>query len=188
MIDTLYDAFKPWSAKGSVYVISDTHFDDPDCKLMDMNWLSPEEHINRIRQENIGRNDTLIHLGDVGNPRHLSTLKCHKVLITGNHDQGKTNFYDYFDEVFDGPLFIAKNILLSHEPIMGLNWCLNIHGHDHTNLTLDKNHLNLASNVVDYRAFNLGKFIKHGGLHHAIGIHRPTIDKAASRKRARRNR
>lgn len=30
MIDTLYDKFKPWSAKGSVYIISDTHFEDED--------------------------------------------------------------------------------------------------------------------------------------------------------------
>ena len=34
MIPTLYEKFKPWSEKGSVYIISDTHFDDSDCKLM----------------------------------------------------------------------------------------------------------------------------------------------------------
>ena len=30
-----------------------------------------------------------------------------------------------------GPVFIAEKILLSHEPVYGLLWFLNIHGHDH---------------------------------------------------------
>ena len=50
MIDTLYDKFKPWSAKGSVYIISDTHFEDEDCKLMDVNWIEPQEHIDIIKK------------------------------------------------------------------------------------------------------------------------------------------
>ena len=39
MIAGLYDKFKDWSAKGSIYIISDLHFDDIDCKLMDKNWI-----------------------------------------------------------------------------------------------------------------------------------------------------
>ena len=30
MIETLYKPFQKWSEKGSVYLISDTHFDDID--------------------------------------------------------------------------------------------------------------------------------------------------------------
>ena len=31
MIPTLYGPFRHWSEKGSVYVLSDLHFDDADC-------------------------------------------------------------------------------------------------------------------------------------------------------------
>ena len=44
MIPTLYEPFRHWSATGSVYILSDLHFDDHDCKLMDSNWITPKEH------------------------------------------------------------------------------------------------------------------------------------------------
>lgn len=40
MIKSLYPQFQRWSATGSVYIISDTHFDDVDCKLMDSEWIT----------------------------------------------------------------------------------------------------------------------------------------------------
>lgn len=187
MIDSLYDVFKSWSAKGSVYIISDTHFDDDDCKLMDPDWIAPEEHIARLRKHHIGRNDTLIHLGDVGRPDYLDAIRCHKVLIMGNHDTGKANFSDHFDEVYDGPLFIGPEILLSHEPIIGLPWCVNIHGHDHAGTYIDDRHINLASNVYGYDVMNLGSAIKSGLLSNVSGIHRGTINRATARKRNRRS-
>lgn len=48
MIPTLYDKFKPWSERGSIYIISDTHFEDDDCKLMDADWITPQEHAECI--------------------------------------------------------------------------------------------------------------------------------------------
>ena len=51
MIKSLYPQFQGWSATGSVYIISDTHFDDADCKLMDSEWITPQEHINIIKQD-----------------------------------------------------------------------------------------------------------------------------------------
>ena len=76
MISSLYDKFKPWSATGSIYLISDTHFDDSDCKLMNPNWISPAEHM-KILKEKIHKSDTLIHLGDVGNPNYPSLCSSH---------------------------------------------------------------------------------------------------------------
>ena len=75
MIKTLYEKFQPWSSKGSVYIISDTHFDDFDCKLMDPGWIAPQEHVDIIKKK-CHKNDTLIHLGDVGNPEYLKQIKC----------------------------------------------------------------------------------------------------------------
>ena len=39
-------------------LISDTHFDDPNCKLIDANWITPEEYIKKLSF--ITKNDTLI--------------------------------------------------------------------------------------------------------------------------------
>ncbi len=205
MIDTLYDKFKPWSAKGSIYIISDTHFEDADCKLMDKNWISPQEHIDNIKKY-VHKNDTLIHLGDVGNPEWMAQIKAHKVLIMGNHDAGATNYgkstiiahngnkinITYFDEIYTGPLFIAEKILLSHEPIINGSAWFNIHGHDHNKLSYIEwqnhneiseswNELNLAANVVDYKVYNLGHGIKNGLLSYVDGVHRLTIDRARNK-------
>ena len=72
-----------------------------------------------------------------------------------------------FDEIYDGPLLIAEKILLSHEPVYALSWCLNIHGHDHSNIEpykIECKHLNLAANVCGYMPVSLGKLIKEGIL------------------------
>ena len=79
MITTLYEKFQDWSRSGSIYIVSDTHFEDDDCYLMDKDWIAPEEHI-RIIKAKVHRNDTLIHLGDVGNPVWLNEIKAYKVL------------------------------------------------------------------------------------------------------------
>ena len=180
MIKSLYGPFKKWSATGSVYIISDTHFDDADCKFMDPNWITPKEHMDIIKAE-VRRPDTLIHLGDVGDASYLDELKCHKVLITGNHDK-LSEVASYFDEVYAGPLFIADRILLSHEPIIGLeDFTWNIHGHDHAG-DFRHNHTNLAANVYKYRVFNLGAMIKGGFMADIPNYHRITIDKATEKK------
>ena len=182
MIKTLYDKFKPWSEYGSVWLISDTHFDDEDCLLMDTNWISPQQHIDKIK-EYVHKNDTLIHLGDVGNPEYMKQIKAYKVLIMGNHDESITRFKPYFDEIYTGPVFISQKILLSHESINGGNWWFNIHGHNHDKENkYSWNEVNLASNVVDFGVFNLGIAIKRGMLADIDGIHRDTINKATEKK------
>ena len=230
MIKTLYPIFQHWSERSSVYIISDTHFEDSDCKLMDPDWITPEEQVNIINKL-VHKSDTLIHLGDVGNPEWISKLKAgYKVLILGNHDKGKNTYLrkktsvvtefntfeeqekawnkgeidhmgtDFrrpfiygekiidnhlFDEVYEGCLFISDKILLSHEPVYGLPWCLNIHGHDHNSVESYKEgckHINLAANVCGYTPINLGKIIKDGVLSDIDSIHRQTIDRATEKK------
>ena len=180
MINGLYPIFRSWSEKGSIYIISDTHFEDEDCKIMDPNWITPQEHIDIINKQ-VHKNDTLIHLGDVGNKEYIKQLKAgHKVLITGNHDRGVSYYEDVFDEVYGGPLTISDKIILSHEPIDIGSIMFNIHGHDHSGIekeSNDNNHLNLAANVVNYIVFNLGKGIKNGLLKNVYPIHRKTVDK-----------
>jgi len=176
MIKSLYPIFQHWSAKGSVFIYSDTHFDDPDCKLMDSNWPESEEQIKTLKQY-CHKNDTLILLGDIGNPQYIEQLKCYKVLILGNHDQSATKFKPYFDEIYTGPLIISDKIILSHEPLPQIPYLFNIHGHDHSKWTQkDFNKLNVCSNVIGYRPLNLGALIKDGLISNVPTIHRWTID------------
>ena len=128
---------------------------------------------------------TFICLGDVGSSDYAAQIKAgHKVLLLGNHDRRK-DYKDIFDEIYEGPLFISEKILLSHEPVYGLPWCLNIHGHDHNGIepyAEGCKHLNLAANVCGYTPVSLGLLIKGGILADISSIHRQTIDRAAERK------
>lgn len=187
MIPALYEKFQSWCSRGSIYIISDTHLDDEDCMKMDKNWISAEEQM-QILKKTVHKSDTLIHLGDVGNIEYFRQLKGYKVLIMGNHDTGVTKYKEVFDEVYEGPLMIGEKILLSHEPILGLDWCLNIHGHDHSNSIHDIYHLNLAANVCGFRPISLGEYIKTHGLSKIKSIHRETIDRATERKQKRQKR
>ena len=183
MIQSLYDCFKHWASRGSVYIVSDTHFDDPDCRYMNPNWPDPKEHLKIIKGSmKFRKNCTLIHLGDVGDPKYLKQLEMwHTVLITGNHDAGASKYKDYFNEIYTGPLMIADKLILSHEPV-DTPWAFNIHGHCHSSPSRDSHHLNVCADVVDYQAVNLGELIKRGLLTDITHIHRMTIDNAAWRK------
>ena len=182
MIKSLYPKFYNWCQTGSIYIVSDTHFDDFDCKYMDPDWIEPEEHMSIISSI-VKKGDTLIHLGDVGDATYLDRLRCHKVLITGNHDV-LSKVGGHFDEVFTGPLFIADRILLSHEPIFGMEeFCVNIHGHVHGEKGIErKGHINLASDVCGYSVFNLGVEINRGLISKVENYHRLTIDNASFKK------
>ena len=184
MISQLYPAFKQWSFFGSVYLISDTHFEDEDCKLMDPNWISPEEHISKLKH--IKENDALIHLGDVGNPYWVDKIHAgYKILIMGNHDT-YSKLSLHFNEVYKGPLFISQKILLSHEPVP-IDYALNIHGHLHRPFEPDKNHLCISANLYDYKAANLKQIIHSGILKDIKDIHRLNIDNAIQMKEGNKN-
>lgn len=180
MIKSLYPIFQRWSVGGSVYIVGDTHFGDPDKGCMGY-MLSDEQLVNTINS-NAKRHDTLIILGDVGDPTYVDRLKAgHKVLISGNHDSGKV--FKHFDEVYRGPLFIADRIVLSHEPIFGLeDFCINIHGHCHMESHSFAGHLNMVSIVTQEFVLDLGTSIKEGFLSDVPNIHRLTIDKAKAEK------
>lgn len=123
---------------------------------------------------------------DIYHPKYVPMIKTGKrILLLGNHDS-RGAYKDLFSEVYAGPLFISDRILLSHEPVYGLPWCLNIHGHDHKNMEAYKDgckHINLAANVCEYTPINLGEIIKKGILSDIASIHRLTIDHAVERRK-----
>lgn len=183
MIDSLYGPFKHWSKEGTIWLYSDPHFNDPEVSKY--NRISDEEQLVRINAK-VGRKDTFILLGDVGDIEWMKKVRGKKILIMGNHDKGASLYTSIFDEIYEGPLFISPKILLSHEPIEGLEWCMNIHGHIHAKVANDKNHFNVCSNNIDYTPINFNQWMKQGYLSHISGIHRPTIDRATKRKKNRK--
>lgn len=178
----LYDCFNHLQQNGVIWVYGDTHFDDEDCKLMDSNWPSPEGQIKLINSK-VGKKDTFVLLGDVGNLDWVNKIKGYKVLVCGNHDRGYTNYLktnenNLFDEVYEGPLFISNKILLSHEPVK-LDFGLNIHGHEHSNHNVylqeeNRASVNVCSNVVGFLPLRLDDIFSKVKVE---DIHRITIDK-----------
>lgn len=184
MIPGLYKCFEHWGSQGTVWIYSDTHFDDEELAAGVRNRPSAEEQVKLINSK-VGRKDTLILLGDVGNVEWAKKLRGYKILIAGNHDAGLSNYEDIFDEVYGGPLMIGEKLILSHEPI-NVPWAVNLHGHCHQGLfNPDIYHYNFCSDVIGYTPINLNQFMKTGPTAHIDSIHRQTIDKATTRKRKR---
>lgn len=111
--------------------------------------------------------------------------------ISRNNLKMKLACYDnhLFDEVYSGPLFIAEKLVLSHEPLEGLEEiALNLHGHVHTiEGNDDDSHLNCVVERNSFFPINLSNIIKIGRLNKILGIHRVTIDKASEGKQRRVN-
>ena len=233
MIETLYSPFRKWTEKGTLWIYSDPHFSDPDMVELRKNYIGDDEQIARINSK-VGKNDTIIFLGDIGNEEMIRKIRGRKILIMGNHDKGASNYQrqivqttcdrdrytkeeirnevskkypdwkidiyeDYcvnsapyvlwlvrvdnclFDEVYEGPLFIAEKLLLSHEPI-DLPFAFNIHGHDHSGWHIGLHHLNVCAEHIDYTPVNVGRLIKKGLMSNVEAIHRMTIDRAVDKK------
>lgn len=116
MLLQLYQNFQKWSSTGSIWIYSDTHFEDDDCKLMDSNWITPQEQIDIINSK-ATKKDTLILLGDIGNLDWIRKLKAgYKILIAGNHDKGLTNYEKKeIKKIYDAKTYNYNKKLLRQE-------------------------------------------------------------------------
>ena len=179
----IYRLFEDKWGGQTTWLISDTHFRDKELRAGIPGRPTDEELIKKINAR-VGRKDTLIHLGDVGDIELARQLRGYKVLIMGNHDAGKTIYEEVFDEVYSGPLMIGEKILLSHEPV-DIPWAMNIHGHDHAGKKLGSGHLNVCADVIDYDPLNFNQLLKYGLASKVEDIHRQTIDIATKRARKR---
>ena len=218
MYKNLYDCFRHWynpdiynKDRGVIWLYSDPHFGDPEMPEIRKNYISDEEQIKRINSK-VGKYDTLIILGDIGDTECVAQLKGHKVLVMGNHDKGASKYLrqykkvlylrDYvrgekkpktidnrlFDEVYEGPLFISEKIVLSHEPL-DIPYALSIHGHTHSlPHEYDKNHVNVVAEAINYTPVRLSDIIESGKLKGIDSIHRVTIDTATEKaKKGKKN-
>lgn len=186
----LYDSFARWYRGGTIWFYSDPHFNDPEMEHIRKDYISDAEQVKRINSK-VGRNDTLVILGDVGDIEWVRKLRGYKVLVMGNHDAGATKYKKVennglFDEVYEGALMISPKIILSHEPITNLpEWLFNIHGHDHSNWFTGSRHLNVCAEHIDYTPISIASIIKDGLLKDIEDMHRITIDNAIDRKAKR---
>lgn len=113
----------------------------------------------------VGKNDVVYILGDISFLNTISTteiiksLNGFKFLIKGNHDHKTNSGYRKmgFMEVYNHPIILDNQYILSHEPISGnTGHLLNIHGHTHNvvpNTNLDK--FCVSVEMTDYKPVEL---------------------------------
>ena len=177
----VYDSFARWYHGGGIYFYSDPHFADEETKHLRKNYIGDQEQVDSINKV-IGKNDTLIILGDIGDPSWLSKVRGHKILIMGNHDKGPSNYRPYFEEIYEGGLIISDKIIITHEPVE-YRFAFNIHGHDHSGWNNpDGLHLNVCAEHINYTPVSLAELVKKGVFKDVPNIHRVTIDGAIDRK------
>ncbi|MFV0636980.1 metallophosphoesterase [Mitsuokella sp. WILCCON 0060] len=122
-----------------IYLITDTHLGH---KNMIQSCNRPENFTNQILkncQKMIGKDDLLIHLGDVAWYQEVMQrflkLPGRKILIRGNHDKKSTAHYMQagFMLVVDEMTMTLNGmkVLFSHAPVYGHSADINIHGHQH---------------------------------------------------------
>lgn len=109
---------------------------------------------------NVGKKDTVYHLGDVAIARRglilLSRLNGRIKLAGGNHDIFKLKDYlPYFADIKGS--YKVNRLIMTHYPIHPESiphWCLaNVHGHIHQNTVM---HLDeTGARVPDPRYFNI---------------------------------
>lgn len=108
----LYKAFDHWHQEGTLWIISDTHFGDADIRRGFPDRPADNELVKRINSY-VGRKDTLIMLGDVGDISYVKQLRAkYKILIMGNHDCGRTNYErQVITQLFSKDLYTKEQVL-----------------------------------------------------------------------------
>ena len=187
MIAGLYDIFAHWHKQGTCWLISDTHFNDEELYVgtKRIERADADEYVKLINSK-VGRKDTLIHLGDVGDLEAMKKVRGYKVLIMGNHDTGVTKYKEVFDEVYTGPVQIGEKLILSHEPLE-CGWAFNIHGHVHSFTHRDDaRHMCICPEVTrQFEPINFNRLMKSGFMSKIETQHRKTINTATKRKEKR---
>ena len=108
----LYKTFDHWHQEGTLWIISDTHFGDADIRRGFPDRPADDELVKRINSY-VGRKDTLIMLGDVGDISYVKQLRAkYKILIMGNHDCGRTNYErQVITQLFSKDLYTKEQVL-----------------------------------------------------------------------------
>lgn len=192
MID-LYPCFKHLVIYNTIWIYSDPHFNDEDAALYRRDYIGDDEQVKRINSK-VGKKDVIFILGDIGDVEYVKKIKGYKILVMGNHDRGKSYYQrkivdgvdnHLFDEVYSGVVVLNEKLLLSHEPVSGLPFIFNIHGHNHIDFSRkkDKTRLNVCAEYINYTPISINSLYKNGMLKDVISIHRLAIEEAKEIKK-----
>ena len=92
MLKNLYEIFaEKWYRGGTIWIYSDPHFKDTEMVHLRKNYIGDDEQVKRINKV-VGKNDTIIFLGDICDLSFVKKIHGYKVLIMGNHEKGATNY------------------------------------------------------------------------------------------------
>lgn len=109
-IPGIYPQFQHW-CKNTVWLYSDPHFGDNDLAKSIKRRPSDAEHIAKINSR-VGRKDTLVILGDVGDVECVRQLRGYKVLVMGNHDVGRSNYErKVVEEIYDQDEWTQEEVI-----------------------------------------------------------------------------
>jgi len=101
MVTGLYDIFNERWGDQTIWLFSDPHFGETEEESGLVHKPTDKEQVRLINSK-VGRKDTIIFLGDIGEPSWLKDIRGYKVLITGNHDTGRSNYQRrQFQRTFD---------------------------------------------------------------------------------------
>lgn len=139
-----------------IYFISDLHLNHSKVIQFERTQFSSIEKHNETIKNNLfslKENDELWVLGDLGfSFEWIAELKCKKYLILGNHDKYTVSHYkQYFDEVYNHPVWLSPRICLSHYPERVDKDVVNVHGHLHNSKLDLPNYINVNAAVIDYK-------------------------------------
>ena len=116
----LYKTFNHWHQQGTLFIYSDPHFGDAEFAAGVSNRPTDEEQLAMINSK-IGKNDTIIILGDCGDPYFVSRIRArYKILVMGNHDAGCTNYerttYKFRFDIDNYTREEAERLVVSQHP------------------------------------------------------------------------
>lgn len=95
-------------------------------------------------------------LGDIFSHDFLWVYRlfnCKTVLLLGNHDRHEDveKFKQYFDEVYEYPVYISDKVCVSHVPQAVFDDQINIYGHLHYNVIDKINYVSACLEPNDYQ-------------------------------------
>ena len=88
-----YELYPCFNWPGTIWLYSDPHFGDEELYTYrgTSSSINDDEQVRRINSK-VGKNDTIVILGDVGSVEWVKKIRGYKVLILGNHDSGASKY------------------------------------------------------------------------------------------------
>jgi calcineurin-like phosphoesterase family protein len=158
----------------ATFLISDTHFGHENIIGYSQRPFHTVYDMDETMVHNwnvvVQNQDKVYHLGDVymGKDREridslLGRLKGTKVLILGNHDNGRDQLLiKHFKRIYSYRHLPEYGVLLSHIPVhatsLGARFPVNIHGHTHTNGSPDGPYKSACVELIHYTPKRIESF------------------------------